>query len=295
MNKITVEMHADCIELCSGQFRIAVTTACGPRVIGGFIGDSQNIFRVMPNEPMASVDTGFRLYGGHRLWQAPEVAPRTYAPDNEPVSITERECGVEFTSPVEALSGLQKSILIEALGNESFRLTHRLTNHNLWTIETAPWALSVMAPGGVAVIPQLRDLNANPFEADRTLVMWPYSSFADPRLTIGNQYILLKQDSNATSPCKIGFNAESGWMAYVNQGTALVKSFEHYINAEYPDNGCSVESYSCADFCEIETLAPLYDIDPGETVEHVEFWKGLSGIASIENEADIARHLAPRL
>ena len=97
-----------------------------------------------------------------------------------------------------------------------------------------------------------------------------------------------------SEPCKVGFNCELGWIAYVNAGTALVKSFEHFIDAEYPDNGCSVESYTCSDFCEIETVAPLYSLEPGEAAEHVEVWHGIAGLPRIRSEADVSRHLEPR-
>ncbi len=288
MKTTRVEMHDECVELVSGQFRIAVTTQVGPRVIGGYIGDSGNIFRVLPIEPLPDKeDYGFRLYGGHRLWQSPEVFPRTYGPDNAKVIVTETETGVEFLSQPEEYAGIEKCVVIEPLGGETFRLTHTITNRTAWAIELAPWALSVMAPGGVAVIPQHRSEEACPYTPHRSLVYWAYSDPNDPRLVYGKDYLLLKQDSSAAEPCKVGFNAARGWIAYVNQGVALVKSCEYDPEAEYPDNGCNVESYTCADFLEIETLAPLHILEPGETAEHVEIWTGLAGLPEIGSEADL--------
>ncbi len=295
MKKITVENHKQCVELVSGKFRIAVTTQVGPRVIGGWIGKSENIFRVMPNKPIPGVGTNFRLYGGHRLWHAPEVKPRTYAEDNAPVLVRETGDGVEFNSGVEELNGIEKSITIEPLGQERFRLVHRITNRGQWGVELAPWALSVMNRGGMAVIPQNRNPEGNPFAPDRFLVAWAYTSLNDPRLSLGRDFIFLRHDGAATGPCKVGLNAEAGWIAYVNNGTALVKHFEHFADAEYPDNGCSVESYSCADFCEIETLGPLYDLQPGGTAEHVEIWHGLGGLPAIKTEADATKKLLPKI
>lgn len=290
-----VGTHKNCIELTSGKFRIAVTTQVGPRIIGGWIGDSDNIFRVMPLTPIPGCDTGFILYGGHRLWHAPEAMPRTYAPDNTPVTVSVTDEGMEFNSGIEALTGMEKTITIAALGKERFRVMHRLTNRNQWCVELAPWALSVMAPGGMAVLPQLRDLKANPYAPDRFLNLWPYSSLSDPRLTFGNDFIFLRQDPKAKGPCKIGLNGACGWIAYINQGTALVKHYEHMEDAEYPDNGCSIESYSCADFCEIETVAPLHHLEPGDTAEHLEIWHGLAGLPAIKTEADVRKHLEPKI
>lgn len=296
MKTTTVEMHSDCVELVSGDFRIAVTTKVGPRIIGGFIGGSPNIFRVMPDESLPDCPTGFRLYGGHRLWHSPEAMPRSYAADNAPVAVAERKDGaVEFSSGIEELTGIEKSITVRPLGEERFELTHRLINRGAWPIELAPWALSVMAPGGMAVLPLHRDLEANRFAPDRFVIAWPYSDLDDPRLTLGREFILLRQDTEAAGPCKIGLNCQDGWIGYVNAGTALVKRFTHFPDAEYPDNGCSVESYSCADFCEIETVAPLYLLDPGDDARHIEVWQGFSGLPPIEDEAGVKAEIASRL
>ena len=172
-----------------------------------------------------------------------------------------------------------------------------LRNCNQWDIALAPWALSVMAPGGMAVIPQARDPQGYPYAPDRSLTLWAYSTYADPRIVYGDKYIGLKQDPAATGPCKIGFNADEGWIGYVNGGVALVKYFDVYDRNEYeyPDNGCNVESYSCADFCEIETVAPLYTLTPGDECEHVEVWQGIAGLPAINNEADIVKHIEPKL
>ncbi len=291
--KLNVESHKDCVHLTSGKFSLAITTKVGPRIIGGFVNGSPNLFRVMPSDPMPNCETEFTLYGGHRLWHAPEAMPRTYAPDNAPVSIEETCDGLAFSSGVEALTGIEKSITVQSLGNERFRVAHRLTNRNTWPIELAPWALSVMAQGGTAIIPQQRDPKANPFAPDRYLSIWPYTDLNDPRLTLGHDYIFLRQDPQAKGPCKIGFNAERGWIAYVNAGVAMVKFFEHFIDAEYPDNGCSVESYSCADFCEIETVAPLFELEPGESADHVELWQGLYGLPAVLTEDDVRKHIEP--
>lgn len=295
LRTMNVAGHADCAVLTSGRFTLAVTTRIGPRIIGGFLNGGENLFRILPEVDLPNCDTGFRLYGGHRLWHSPEAMPRSYAPDNAPVAVSRGREGVSFSSGVEALTGLEKAIVIQPLGHERFRVTHRITNRGQWQVQVAPWALSVMGLNGTAVIPQLHRRTASPYAPDRSLVLWPYTDLRDPRLTIGRDYILLRQDPGAKGPCKIGFNAERGWVAYTHPAGTLVKSFEHFVDAEYPDNGCSVESYSCADFCEIETVAPLYDLEPGETAEHVELWRGLAGLPVVTDEAAVRKHLEPAL
>ena len=95
MKTCDVGIYRNCLEITNGSFRLAVTTDFGPRIIGGFINDGPNIFKVLPNIPMRGIGTGFTLYGGHRLWHAPQAVPRTYAPDNAPVEVLETDDGFE--------------------------------------------------------------------------------------------------------------------------------------------------------------------------------------------------------
>jgi hypothetical protein len=40
----------------------------------------------------------------------------------------------------------------------------------------------------------------------------------------------------------------------------------------YPDFGCSFETFTNADFLEMETLGPMTKLEPGGSVEHLERW-----------------------
>ncbi len=295
MQETNVGEHKHCLELTSGEFRVAVTTEVGPRVIGGFIGGSDNIFQVLPIEPMADVDTGFILYGGHRLWHAPEVAPRTYAPDNDPVEVAELDGGAARLTCFEPMNGIEKRLEIRPLGGERFELTHTLKNRNQWVIELAPWALSVMAGGGMAIIPQLHDPNADPFQADRRFNFWPYADLGDPRLSFGSDFVVLRQDPAAEAPLKIGCNCPAGWIAYVNGPTAFVEHVKYDAAAVYPDFGSNIQSYSCGQFLEIETTGPLARLGPEAEAVHIEVWQGLSGVGPVNTEDKIKTNLVPRL
>ena len=41
---------------------------------------------------------------------------------------------------------------------------------------------------------------------------------------------------------------------------------------QYPDFGCSFETFTNNEFLEVETLGPLTKVTPGKTVELVEHW-----------------------
>ncbi len=289
MKKVEFEGWKNCVELTSGDFRLIVTTEVGPRVIGGFVGSSRNIFHVDPALAGTSGAKEWVNYGGHRLWHSPELKPRTYAPDNSKVTVKELKDGsVKFSAGTEKSTGIYKSITIKPLGDNKFRVEHRLRNDNPWEIELAPWALSVMAPGGTAIAPQ----NKAPFALlpNTFFSFWPYTDLADKRITFGHDFILLKQ-MTGMPPFKLGFNCENGWIAYANNGTLFVKTFEYFVDAEYPDNGCSVELYTNGEMLEAETLAPLYAISEGEEIVHVEEWLCTAGPKKIDTEKEAAKYL----
>ena len=98
----------------------------------------------------------------------------------------------------------------------------------------------------------------------------------DGRCTIGSKYTILRNDPNAKGPIKIGYNCEDGWVAYQNFGITFIKKFQHMVDGEYPDNGCSVESYSNHLMQEMETLSPLHELEPGESITFTEEWHALA-------------------
>ncbi len=109
----------------------------------------------------------------------------------------------------------------------------------------------------------------------------------DPRITWGEDFVFVRQDSKAEKPCKIGLNCEEGWIAYINRGIAFVKCFDHFIDGEYPDNGCSVEVYTCSAMLEAESLSPLYLLAPGDEILHVEEWNAFeTEVTEIRTEDD---------
>ncbi len=287
MKTVTFQGWKNCVEIASGKARLVVTAEVGPRIIGIFAGDSPNLAYVNPATAGRKGGDEWRIYGGHRLWHAPEAKPRSYAPDNTAVTVRETRDGIVFCGGTEAATGIHKSFAIKALPKMRFRLTHRLRNETPWDVELAAWALTVMAPGGVAVVPQPKG-DKTALLPNRYLTVWPYTDMADARLTWGRDFILLRQDAKAKGPCKFGLNGEGGWLAYANHGAALVKHYEHLVDAEYPDNGCSIECYTNPDMLEIETLSPLYLLAPGEEVVHVEEWQLLPGVGEVRTEKDAA-------
>lgn len=297
MEKVTYEGWPNCYRLANDLVELIVTTDVGPRLIHfGFV-NGRNEFVTLPEQLGQTGGDEWRLYGGHRLWHAPEAQPRTYYPDNQPVTLEQHSGFVRLIQPVEATTGLQKEIDL-ALDPEAAHLTvtHRLRNHGLWPVELAPWALSVMAPGGTAVLPlPPRGSHEANLLPTGQLSLWAYTDMADRRWHWGRQYILLHQEPGNSRPQKIGARVTDGWVGYVRDGHLFVKTFAHRPQAAYPDLNANVELFACDFMLEVETLGPLARLRPGEVVTHVEDWHLFSGVPNPKDDADVRQHVWPRV
>ena len=287
MDRIEYAGWPDCIRMANEAIEIVITTVVGPRIIHcGFVG-GQNLFGVIEATKGLRGGNDWRLYGGHRLWHSPEMMPRSYAPDNAPVQVVETAHGVRLIQNVEPDTGIEKEIEVTLDATSTWvEVVHRLTNCNLWTIELAPWALTVMAQGGEAIVPQPQG-DPDSLEPNRRLTLWPYTDMGDARLTWGERYIRMRQRPDMPRRCKFGLSAEDGWLAYLLNGEAFVKFFDYDGFAEYPDWGAAVELFTNDEILEVETLGPLAELEPGECAEHTEEWRLLRDVEVGATEASI--------
>lgn len=297
MEKINYKGWPNSYRLSNDLVDLVVLTDVGPRIIRfGFIGE-ENEFKEYEEMRGKIGGDEWRIYGGHRLWHAPEIIPRTYFPDNSPVQWEEHGDFVRLVQPVEATTGIQKEIDIRLYPDAAHvQVTHRLRNHNCWAVELAPWALSVMAPGGTAIVP-LPPRGAHPefLQAVSTIALWAYTDMSDPRWTWGQKYILLRQDPHAITPQKAGAMVPDGWAAYVHNGHLFVKKFDYVQGARYPDLGCAVEVWTDTDMLEVETLGPLAHLQPGAEVEHIEHWFLFRDVPEPRGDADVDAYVLPKV
>ncbi|MGA3057296.1 MAG: hypothetical protein ABSE70_04565 [Candidatus Limnocylindrales bacterium] len=276
---------------------LVVTTDVGPRIIRcGFV-DDENEFKEYADQIGRTGGDEWRIYGGHRLWHAPEVSPRTTSPDNSAIALEDHGPFVRLLQPVEKTTGIQKEIDIRlAPDSASVRVTHRLRNLNMWMVELAPWAISVMAPGGTSILPLpprgTHDENLLP---TNTLTYWAYTDLSDPRWRIGRSFIQLREDPTQAGPQKVGLMAPAGWIGYARNGHLFVKRVAYVPGAAYPDLGCSLETYTEAGMLEIETLGPTARIEPQGSVEHVEDWSLFRDVPTPASDADVSAHVLPKI
>lgn len=265
----------DCYKLTNGAVELIVTTKVGPRIVRYAFCGEDNILGEVPDAVVLTELGEWRPFGGHRLWTAPEVNPRSYAPDSHAVTFElEGSNLIRLKAQTETATGIQKEMTV-ALDMEGSGVSvhHKITNRNLWAIEAAPWALTIMKSGGEAIFPQ------EPYRAwseyllpARPLVLWHYTDLSDPRWTFSKKYIRLRSDEKLIEPQKLGLLNKQGWAAYLSQQTLFVKRAPFIAGATYPDYGCNFETYTAGAFIEVESLAPLQRLEPGASAEHLERW-----------------------
>lgn len=261
--------------LSNGLIYLEYLLEAGPRIVRLSLGeDGENLMAELPDAGISTPYGTFRLYGGHRLWHAPEGMPRSYVPDNEGCGVEPFDGGVTLRGCVETATGIRKMIRLELVeGKAAVTVTHTLTNEGLWAVELAPWALSQMRLGGVAFFPQAQgNLEPTGLLPNRNLVLWPYARLSDPRLSLNDDYHLIHADPDP-HPVKIAYMNRAGWAGYLSGGVLFLKRWEPCPNSAHVDFGCNCESYCNDAFIEVETVGPLVTLRPGASTVHVEEWE----------------------
>lgn len=280
VEKVAYKGWPNSYRVTNGEVELVVTGDVGPRIIRfGFVG-GQNLFKEYTEQLGGTREEKTQLRGGDRVWKAPEDPIATWAPDNVPVEITVTANGLIARAPVEPLTSLQKEIEVRmAPSGTEVTVLHRITNRSLFSLEYSAWALTMMAPGGVAIsgFPPRGKHPAN-LEATNPLVMWAYTNLSDKRWTFTKKYLTLKQDPNNSEAQKLGMFNPNTWGAYILNGEAFIKRAHATAGEPYPDFGCSFETFTNNEFLEMETLSPLTKLAPGKTVEQVEHWSLHRGV-----------------
>lgn len=286
-----------CFRIANDAAEMVVTASVGPRILHFSLLDGDNLLKIYTDQLGRISDDHWNIYGGHRLWHAPEDEVRTYQPDNSPIDVVQEGGVVRFIQPQEAATGIQKTIEVDmASSGASAVVRHHLTNNNLWDVTFAPWGLTVMAAGGKAIMPlPPRGTHPENLLPANSLTMWAYTNMDDPRWTWGERFIMLQQEEGDVSPQKVGAKLPDGWLGYVLDDVLFVKQFAYDPAGIYPDLGCNAEMFTNHEMLEIESLGQLTTLMPGETIVHEEQWSLHADVPTPENDADVIEHILPKI
>jgi hypothetical protein len=282
------------LRIRGAKTELVITLDVGPRIIRYAFHDGPNVFTEFHEHLGGAGEKEWMIRGGHRFWTAPE-APHSYDVDNRPVQWKKLgDAAVELVAPANEEFGYQKTLRVELLEGEIVRLTHRLTALGK-AIEVTPWALSVMEPGGTAIVPQpqaalhpseLSQEDKTDWEGflpDRELVLWPFTNLTDGRYAFSENFLRLSYRDGMPAT-KIGLKTPTGWIAYENDSLVFAKHFARDPRAAYPDRGVNLELFTNHRILEMESLAPLAPIPAGGVREHVEHWVLRQSSTSLREE-----------
>jgi hypothetical protein len=273
----------DNLRLANDQVEVVILRAVGPRVISFRPLSGRNVFKVVPEQTGKSREGTWQIRGGHRLWTAPEdygdPDGLTYVLDNFPVDYEIKgEFHAQVTHLMQKPAQIRRDISVQLAANgPKIIVEHALTNQGSLPLSFAPWALSVMAPGGFAVIPQpVLGTHPKDFLPNRTISLWPFTDLSDDRIHFGKRFIRLQQADRG--PIKFGLRHTEKWAGYILGDHLFLKTIPLIDGKEYPDLGSNFETFTNEEFLELESLGPYDEISAGQTVKHTEIWAVFSDV-----------------
>jgi hypothetical protein len=269
------DFHGYPITSISSPFlQVDCLATAGPRIVGLHYKGSQNLLADVASITVPTAYGGYHYLGGHRLWHAPESLPRSYIPDDEGLTTSAVPNGLTMQGRLEPATGIRKMIQLQLDPTQPrITLTHSLLNEGLWSIELAPWAITMFRLGGTAILPmRSEDRNEPGLLPDRRLSLWPYTHIDDPRLRVHDGFVSVRPQPGL-APLKIGTFNPLGWTAYWLDGILFRKSFDVRFGRHHPDQDCNAEIYCDGHFIELESLGPLTRLEPGTSVALSETWE----------------------
>ncbi len=288
------------LHLQNDACELLITLDVGPRILKfGPLGGA-SVFKIFEDQLGGTEEELWQSRGGHRLWIAPESFPFSYYPDNFEVETqVYPNGGAIMTASDEMPQGFTKQIEVSLHPTQAkVRVVHRLTNVVDEEQEVAAWMVTVMAPGGVEIIPQPPikphpGMGPGDFAPDTSLITWPFTAMNDPRFYFGPRFFTVTHH-HKLGATKFGLNHGGGWVGYYLDGTLFVKHFPLDAKATYPDRNCNFETFTNEEMVEIETLSPLTKLRPGGVLEAIEEWELFTDIPAFDarDDASIAKALA---
>jgi hypothetical protein len=262
-----------CLWLENGAWEMGIPLSFGLRILFFARTGQENVFFEQPADAdYLTTPEGWRIYGGTRLWFAPESEHPLYQPERQPISYAWVNGGLILTQNEDEALHLVKQIEIsEVVDDNSVAIRYRVTNTGSEPLVGAPWAVSVMREGGLFTAPFAAESNEITDKPERILSLWNTTSLGDERLTFTDHTVAIRQKP-LDAYFKLGLNSAAKTGSYVLPEQTFTKEFPVSKEELYPDGGVNLEIYCCRWMLEFETLAPMSILLPSESAEHTERW-----------------------
>lgn len=289
----------NCLKLSNGVTDLIATTAVGPRILFYGPAGGRNHLGSFPESSVNTALGAWKPYGGHRLWVWPELFPATYAPDNAPIRHEAHgDLSVTLHQPADG-AGIEKHIRITlAPSGSQVHIEHTVTSRNLWPIDIAVWAITIVQ-SGVGIVPRVPfQSHADYAPVTQPLALCAFTDLQDPRFTLGLKYILLRADPARPDSQKFGLRNKEGWCAHLLGDELFVKRFAHHNRDNYPDYQVNNEVYVEGAFQEVELMGPRRTVWPGESLHLSEEWRLFQGVkvdAGVPDLDQLDRAITPHI
>lgn len=265
--KTTVSGEGRVLTLSDSCIELGIALDHGIRICHVSCPGERNLFYEQKDTSDGLVTAeGWRVYGGHRLWAAPE-SEKSYYPDNDPISYEILENGVRLTQKVDPWLQIEKSITL-TLENGGARLEHSIKNVSGREMTIGSWGVSTFAGGEAEMF--FGGGTPGALNPERSLSVWGTSDLSRVRFAQNKIYA---KHAPHMGTFKIGFFSPEGRAALCAFGQKLTLTFGAEKDGVYPDGGCNFELYMDAHVMELEALGKMTVLQPGECACHWEEWR----------------------
>lgn len=213
------------------------------------------------NEILTSQSTDSLAYGS-TFWPAPHDWgwPPAAAIDRAAYATTLEDSVLILEGPVIESMGL-KFIKHFSLHPEdsTARFTYQIVNVSDHPVPVAPWEVTRVPKGGFSFFPVEDEYQ-------------PFTGVASG--IVENLYYCAVSETYAGKPQKINFNANAGWLAHVDNGILLLKTFPDLSASEITPGEGDVEIYIDNDtnYIELENQGPYVKLPPGDSISYSTTW-----------------------
>lgn len=275
-----------CYEITSNNIKMIISADVGPRILFFGFKDGENVLFHDEEEKISIGE--MKLYGGHRFWISPE-SKNTYSPDNTPCKVIENENSISFIS-FDPNTEMEKNLTILEK-NGKFIVRHILTNKGKLLYSGAIWALTCIPPKkGIIFFPWG---NKGEWKLKKIVYWQKWAGEASTNIKssqfVPEEDLFLVYPSGETG--KVGTTGYEGFVGVTTENYTFIKKFNFIDGALYPDDNCAIQVYTSENFCEIETLSPLYTLLPNVEYIHDEEWILLPHKVNPKNGEEVRKYL----
>ena len=265
----TTEKWGKVLWVTTDHAEVGIALDFGIRVVHLSCPGMENLFYEQPADLSDGNATpaGWKLYGGHRLWFAPE-GDWSYYPDNDPVTYRVDENTVYVEQKTDPWTGQKKQLRLTFREN-SIDVENIFINDTDKMMEGASWGVTTL-DGGVAKI-DFAGTQPGDYTPRRVVSLWADTNVHDPRLKF-EKHSLTATHMSLNDYFKMGLYCDPGKAVYENKGQRFILTFGAEGIDNHPDNGCNFELYLGRCFMELETLGVKRSLQPGQAASHTETW-----------------------